>query len=68
MSTFTGNGRRALVGSLLHSVSLGELQIFDHGAIVFNPKGIIEKLYDLNDDTSRVEFELLNVPKHILRA
>jgi guanine deaminase len=59
--TDTGTGRRALVGSIIHSVALGELQIFKHGAIVYSPSGIIEHVFDLEDSTSKAAFESMCV-------
>ncbi|CAM9300134.1 unnamed protein product, partial [Ectocarpus fasciculatus] len=47
--------------SIVHSLSLGELEILENGALVFNDKGIIEKVYNLNDPASKIEFEGVKV-------
>lgn len=38
----------AIVGTIVHSVSFGQLQIIEHGAILFNPAtGLISRVIDL---------------------
>lgn len=49
----------AIKGAILHSVGLGNLQIIDQGAIVYNEEGVIEKVLDLSSAEDNNEFNSL---------
>lgn len=44
-STSTSGGRstgkKAIVGCIIHSVALGEIEIIEHGALIINQSGVI---------------------------
>eukprot|EP00599_Poterioochromonas_sp_BG-1_P014386 CAMPEP_0173162778 /NCGR_PEP_ID=MMETSP1105-20130129/19519_1 /TAXON_ID=2985 /ORGANISM="Ochromonas sp., Strain BG-1" /LENGTH=617 /DNA_ID=CAMNT_0014082691 /DNA_START=170 /DNA_END=2023 /DNA_ORIENTATION=+ len=39
--------RRCLIGSVIHSIAFGEIEIIDHGAIVYDLNGVIQQVIDL---------------------
>ncbi len=41
------NKLRALVGTIIHSVSFGNLQVVPRGALVYNAAGTIQRIIDL---------------------
>ena len=40
--------RIALIGSIVHSVSFGEIELIEHGALIYDSDGIIHALIDLH--------------------
>lgn len=39
---------KAIIGTIIHSVKFGELQVIENGAIIYNDVGTILNLYDVN--------------------
>lgn len=52
---------KAIIGSVVHSISLGEIEVFDKAAILYNDSGVIEAIYDLSNHEKRGEFEARSV-------
>jgi guanine deaminase len=42
------SGKRALLGSFVHSVSFGELELIQNGLMIYSIQGVIEQLLDLD--------------------
>lgn len=40
--------RDAILGSIIHSISFGELQVIDNGMIIFSNRGLVEQVVDLD--------------------
>jgi hypothetical protein len=48
---------RALVGTIIHSIAFGELQVIPRGAILVNASGTIQRLLDLSSADASARFE-----------
>ena len=51
------NRLRALVGTIIHSIAFGELQVIPRGAILVNASGTIQRLIDLSSADAYARFE-----------
>eukprot|EP01031_Cornospumella_fuschlensis_P035357 gene35357-42849_t len=54
-STKTTPSRKAIVGCIIHSIALGEIEIIEHGALIINHSGIIEDVLNFTNQPDLIE-------------
>ena len=52
--------KKCIVGSIVHAVQFGALEIIENGAIIYNAKGIIESVLDLSNPEAVKEVDALD--------
>lgn len=56
----SNNAHHGILGCLVHSLSLGELQIIENGAVIYDNRGVILELLDFaRNPTDRIKLENL---------
>lgn len=57
--------KKCILGSFIHSLQLGNVEVIKEGALIFNDKGVIEALLDMSLPASKPIVAAID-PSHIL--